>query len=295
MSPPRRRVAMSQGRIVLMSPQGGIVPMSAERRIVPICAVGMALLTLALAPPVSAQDFDLPAPAWPLAAVAGWFERALPPADATVVAEAGVTRWHGLDALVTRAVAAGVGWRTVRAGLGLSQTGEADVGWTALAAVAGAAFPRGGASVRAVSRRDRTSPFGFDAQGAAVGVEVGGGAWVEAAEGIHVWASAVQVWTHGAAPPLARPLEIGGAADLGGVTLWLSRSGVTGAARGGRAAGLTTTVGPLDAWLLARDQPLRGGLGLAARVRGLRVAAQIESHPVLRETARLAVGAGGGR
>jgi len=281
-----------QGRMV---PQRRMVPTGASWATVPASTRGAALLILVLASPTSAQDFDLPAPAWPTDAVAGWFERALPPVVAAAVVEAGVTRWHGLDRLATRAIAAGAGWRALRAGLGLSQTGEPDVGWTALAGVAGAVVPRGGASVRAVSRRDRTSPFGFDAQGAAVGVEVGGGAWIEATQGVHVWASAVQVWTRGAAPPLARPLEIGGAADLGGVTLWLSRSGVTGAARGGRAAGLATAVGPLDVWLLARDQPLRGGLGVAARVRGLRVAGQIESHPVLRETARLALGAGGGR
>ena len=269
--------------------------MSAERRMVSTSVRRVVLLALALARPASAQDFDLPAPAWPMSPVAAWFERALPPAVAAAVAEAGVIRWHGLDALATRAIAAGAGWRALRVGLGLSQTGEPDVGWTALASVAGAVVPRGGASLRAVSRRDRTSPFGFDARGAAVGVEVGGGAWIEAAEGVHVWASAVQMWTSGAAPPLARPLEIGGAADLGGVTLWLSRSGVTGAARGGRAAGLATTAGPLDVWLLARDQPLRGGLGVSAHVRGLRVAAQIDSHPVLRETARLSLGAGGGR
>jgi len=269
--------------------------MSAERRMVSTSVRRVVLLALALARPASAQDFDLPAPAWPMSPVAAWFERALPPAVAAAVAEAGVIRWHGLDALATRAIAAGAGWRALRVGLGLSQTGEPDVGWTALASVAGAVVPRGGASLRAVSRRDRTSPFGFDARGAAVGVEVGGGAWIETAERVHVWASAVQMWTHGAAPPLARPLEIGGAADLGGVTFWLSRSGVTGAARGGRAAGLGTTAGPLDVWLSAHDQPLRGGLGVAARVRGLRVAAQIDSHPVLGETARLSLGAGGGR
>lgn len=278
-----------------MSAQRRMVPVGAQRRMVPMGARAVALLLLALAAPATAQDFDLPAPAWPPGPVGVWFERALPPTAASPVVEAGVTRWHGLDALATRAVAAGAGWRAVRAGLGLSQTGEPDIGWTALGGVAGAVVQRGGASVRAVSRRDRRSRFGFDARGAAVGIEVGGGAWIEAIEGIHVWASAAQMWTRGAAPPLARPLEIGGAADLGGVTLWLSRSGVTGAARGGREAGLATTAGPLEVWLVARDQPLRGGLGVAARVRGLRVAAQIDSHPVLRETARLSLGTGGGR
>ena len=269
--------------------------MRVQRSWFPVRAGGMTLLLIVLPWTVLAQDFDLPAPAWPPGPIAGWFERALPPAAGAPVIESGVTRWHGLDALATRSVAAGAGWRAVRAGLGLSQTGEPDIGWTALAGVAGAVFRRGGASVRVLSRRDRTSRFGFDARGAAVGIEAGGGAWIEAAEGIHVWASAAQMWTRGAAPPLIRPLEIGGAADLGGVTLWLSRSGVTGAARGGRAAGLATTLGTLDLWLVARDQPLRGGLGVAAHVRGWRVAAQMDSHPVLRETARLSLGAGGGR
>ncbi len=265
------------------------------RRMVPAWAPGLTLLMLALASPAVGQDFDLPSPAWPSAPVAGWFERGLPPATAAPLLAAGVTRWHGIEALSTRSIAAGAGWRAARAGIGLSQTGEPDIGWTAVAAVVGAVTRRGGASLRALSRRDRTSPFGFDAHGAAVGVEIGGGAWIEARRGIHVWTSAAQIWTRGAPPPLARPLEIGGAADLGGVTLWLSRSGVTGAARGGRAAGLAASAGPIDLWLVAHDQPIRGGVGIAAHVRGLRMAAQVDSHPVLRETARLSLGAGGGR
>lgn len=267
--------------------------MSAKPRMVPMPRA--ALLLLALASPVAAQDFDLPAPAWPPDPVAAWFERGLPPARPAPALAAGVTRWHGVDGLATRSIAAGAGWRAARAGLGLSQTGEPDVGWTALAAALGAVTGRGGASLRALARRDRTSPFGFDAVGAGVGLEAGVGAWIEAAPRIHVWTSAAQIWTAGAPPPLSRPLEIGGAADLGGVTLWLSRSGVTGAARGGRAAGLAAGTGPLELWLVARDQPIRGGVGIAARVRGLRVAAQVDGHPVLRETARLSVGTGGGQ
>jgi hypothetical protein len=161
--------------------------------------------------------------------------------------------------------------------------------------VLGAVVPRAGASLRVAARRDRTSRFAFDARGAAVGAEVGGGAWIEASARIHVWVAAPQVWTRGSAPPLARPLSIGGAADLGGVTLWLGRAGVVGGAAGGREGGLSTTAGPLAVWLTARDQPLRGGLGVAARAARLEVAAQIESHPVLQETARLAVTVGGGR
>jgi hypothetical protein len=250
-------------------------------------------VALAPGPPARAQDFDLPAPAWPPGPAGAWLERALPPAAPSPAVESGLVRWHGLASLTTRALAAGAGVGPARVALGLSQTGEPDLGWTALAAAVGAAGGRGGASLRALARRDRTSRFGFDARGAEVGVELGGGAWLAAREGLHVWAVAPQVWTRGAPPPLARPLEIGAAADLGAVTLWLARAGVGGATPGGRAAGLATGAGPLAVWLSARDRPLRGGLGVAARARGVRVAAELVSHPVLGETARLSLGAGG--
>ena len=258
---------------------------------------GVAMLA-ALAALVGAQDFAAPAPAWPPGPPCLLLERGLPSATPTPVLEGAATRWHGLAALTTRAAAGALGWRALRAGVGLSQTGEPDVGWSALALAVGAAGRGGGGSLRAVARRDRTSPFGFDARGADVGVEIGGGAWIEAAGALHVWASAPQMWTRGAAPPLTRPLEVGGALDLGGVALWLSRAAVAGYPRGGRgehAAGLATSAGPLGVWLVARDQPLRGGLGVAAQARVLRVAAEVESHPVLGETARMSLGLGGGR
>jgi len=259
--------------------------------------VGMAWLALH-ALPARAQDFAAPAPAWPPGPACGPLERGLPAAVPTVAIEGATIRWHGLAALTTRAVAGTFGRRALRAAAGLSQTGEPDVGWTALALAVGAAGSGGGGSLRALARRDRTSPFGFDARGADVGVEIGGGAWIEATAALHVWVSAPQMWTRGAAPPLARPLEVGAALDLGGVALWLSRDAVAGHPSGGRgehAFGLATAAGPLGVWLVARDQPLRGGLGLAARARALRVAAEVESHPVLAETARLSLGVGGGR
>jgi len=243
-----------------------------------------------------AQDFASPAPAWPPRPATAMLERGLPAADPGAAIEGVTTRWHGLAELTTRTAAGALGWRALRIAAGLSQTGEPDVGWTALALAAGAAGPAGGGALRAAARRDRTTPFGFDARGADVGVEVGGGAWVEATPRLHVWASAPQLWTRGAAPPLARPLELGAALDLGGVMAWLGRSGVAGAPGGGRAEhalGLATSAGPLDLWLAARDQPLRGGGGLAVRARALRVAAEVESHPVLGETARMALAIGG--
>jgi len=255
--------------------------------------VAASAATTVLAPPLRAQDFDLPAPAWPPTAAGRWLEQALPPVSAVPVLEAGMVRWHGLDALVTRPIAAGAGWRSLRAGIGLSQTGEPDLGWTTLASVLGAVVPGAGASLRFAARRDRTS--GFDARGADVGAEAGGGAWFDARDHLHLWASAPQIWLHGSAPPLERPLEIGAAADLGTVTLWLSRAGVPGRTTGGREGGLSTSAGPLSLWLTARDRPLRGGLGVAARAGLLRAACEVDSHPVLRETARLSLTIGGGR
>lgn len=254
-----------------------------------------ALVLLLAAAPCAAQDFDLPAPAWPPGPAGLWLERALPPPEARPIVEAGVTRWHGLEALATRSLSAGAGWRALRGGLGLSQTGEPELGWTALASALGAVVPHAGASLRVAGRRDRTSRFGFDARGAAVGVEAGGGAWLDAGERVHVWASAPQMWTRGAAPPLDRPLEIGVAASFPGLTAWCSRAGVSGGARGGREAGVSAGAGPWAVWLIARDRPLRGGLGVAARAGTLRVAGQVDGHPVLRETARLSVTVGGGR
>lgn len=255
--------------------------------------------TFGFVAPVHAQDFDLPAPAWPPVVAGRWLERALPPAAATPVLEAGIVRWHGLDALVTHSLAAGAGWRSLRVGLGLAQTGEPDLGWTTLATVLGAVTPGAGASLRIAARRDRISGFGFDehvpAVGAAVGAEAGAGAWFDARDHLHIWASAPQIWLGGSAPPLQRPLEIGAAADLGTVTMWFARAGVPGRDAGGREGGLSTAAGPLSLWLTARDRPLRGGLGVAARAGLLRAACEVDSHPVLRETARLSLAIGGGR
>jgi hypothetical protein len=250
------------------------------------------------AAPAVAQDFAAPGPAWPPAPACAALERGLPAASPSASLAGTVTRWDGVAALVTRGAAAGSGWGALRVALGLSQTGEPDVGWTALGLAVGAAGAGAGGALRAVERRDRTTPFGLDAHGARVGLEVGGGAWVEATTGVHVWASAPQIWIQGEAPPLARPLEIGGAVDLGGAQLWLSRAGVVGHPRGSRgefAAGLATAAGPMAVWLFAREQPPRGGVGVSAGTRTLRVAAEVEGHPVLGETARMSLGLGGGR
>jgi hypothetical protein len=247
-----------------------------------------------------AQDFSAPADVdGPLSAAAGGLlEQGLPALRPGPSLELAAVRWFGLAELTTRWVAAEAGWRALRAGAGLSQTGDPDLGWTALGAALGIADSSGGAAVRAVARRDRTSRFGFDAEGAAVGVEIGGGAWVQVTPALTLWASAPQLWTRGAAPPQVRALEMGGVARVGTLAIWLARAAVPGWPRGGRgehAGGVATSLRPVAIALTARDQPLRGGVSVAARAPRVTAIAGVESHPVLGETLRLALAIGGGR
>src|SRR5205823_2242052 len=72
--------------------------------------------------------------------------------------ESGITRWFGLEALATRQIAVCGGWHGVRAAFGVSQTGEPELGWTALGAAAGGTSHAAGAALRVVARRDRASP-----------------------------------------------------------------------------------------------------------------------------------------
>jgi hypothetical protein len=217
-------------------------------------------------------------------------DRALPSATASIGALASQTRWWGLPDLETRSASVGGSFRSWRAALGLSQTGEPELGWTALAIGLGAASSDAGAGLRACVRRDRDAPWSVvRAFTAGDGVEAGAGAWLMAGEGVRVWASAPQVWTSGASPPLARPLELGvraGGEDAAWVRLVAPRAGDDGE----RALGLSLSVSPLQVWAEARDAPLRGSVGLSAAVASLRVAARIDAHPVLGETVRLSLG-----
>lgn len=251
-----------------------------------IAALGFVAVTA-----VHAQDFATATT--PVAFPASDFlERGLPRADPAAALELAAARWHGLPELTTRSASGAFGWRAARLGLGLSQTGVPDLGWTALALALGIADSSGGAAVRALARRDRTAAFGFDDVGAAVGAEAGAGGWVAVTPRLTLWASAPQLWTAGEAPPLARALEIGAVVRAGSLVLWLGRAAIPGALRGARgehAAGAGTTIGPLWIAIAARDQPLRGGLTVAADAGPAGIAAAVESHPVLGETVRLAL------
>lgn len=240
-----------------------------------------------------AQDFAGAALPGPASWACGFLESGLPSPGAGPALDASYTRWFGLPELETRAVACGAGWRRVRVAAGFSQTGEPDLGWSALGLACGVARPEGGAGLRAVARRDRAVAPGSAAAArleARAGAEVGWGAWLRAARGLRLWAAVPQSWTAGVTPPLDRPLEIGAAFERDGLALWLTRSAPSGGTEADHGAGAALRSGPLLAWGAVRDRPLRGGFGLVAAARRFFVAAAVESHPELGETVRLSFG-----
>ena len=247
------------------------------------------IAALLLARAAAAQDFSGASPPGSTRAPDGLLDRALPPATASLGASLSRTRWWGLPDLETRSASAGASYRSWRAALGLSQTGEPELGWTSLGIGLGATSARAGAALRACVRRDRDAPWSVArAFTTGDGVEAGAGAWLMAGDAVRVWASAPQVWTSGAAPPLVRPLELGvrvGEQDAVWVRLVAPRAGDDGE----RALGLSLAVAPLLAWAEVRDAPLRGSVGLSAAVASLRVAARVDAHPVLGETTRLSI------
>lgn len=98
------------------------------------------------------------------------------------------------------------------------------------------------------------------------------------------------MWVQGRLPPLPRPLTFGVRAAFPGGEAWAALAAPAGAGDdGARTAGVGLVQGPLEAWLEARDGPLRGAAGVRARVRGFEVACAVEPHPVLGETTRLAL------
>ena len=266
-------------------------------RIVPLLAGGLIALAGA-GGRAGAQDFagaTLPGPA---ASASAFLESGLPPPGAGTALDASYTRWFGLPELETRAAACGAGWRPVRLAVGLSQTGEPEIGWSALGLACGVARPGGGGGLRGVARRDRAVAPGSAAAASLegrAGVEVGWGAWLEAARGLRLWAAVPQSWTAGLAPPLDRPLEIGAVFERDGLALWLTRSAPSGATEADHGAGAALRSGPLLSWAAVRDRPLRGDLGIAVSARRLFVAAAVESHPDLGETVRLSLGLPGAR
>jgi hypothetical protein len=172
----------------------------------------------------------------------------------------------------------------LRAAAGLSRTGDAELGWTAAGLAVGGAGPQAGVALRGVARRDHAPP-GSPTSAGEVGAEAGGGAWVRVAGGLTLWATAPQLVIHGPGPPMRRTLEIGGALGSQGGRIWLAHRAPAGATISGeRVVGVEVSATPLAVWLEARDRPLRGRAGCAARWGRLATALSIEGHPVLGET-----------
>ena len=268
---------------------------SAPRTAVSVLALTLALAlapTLALTVPrdSSSQDFAPAAPAGPQAGAAALLERALPLPDDALSLESSTTRWLGMEALETRAVALGLGPGSLRVAAGLSQTGDPELGWTALALAVGAAGAEGGAGVRVAGRRDRAAGAVLDGRLALdSGYEAGAGVWLAAAPGLALWAVAAQLWTGGEAPPLARPLELGGRWSARGLSAWAGLVAPQRGDDGERFAGLAVGAGGLTLWGEARDGPLRGSVGVRGAVGPLVAEARADAHPVLAETTRLAL------
>lgn len=238
--------------------------------------------------PARSQDFTAPRPAGPSPSALTMIEWGLVPTASGASLDAAATRWFGVSDLDTRAVAVGGSWRAARATLGLSQTGDPEIGWSAVGLACGAVDSSGGAALRIVARRDRVSGGDFDPLGAGIGVEAGGGAWFEVGGGLTVWAAVPAAWTRGAAPPLERGLEVGARLTAAELSLWAARD-ASASGLEHLTAGVEVRWLPLDLWVQARDRPLRGTLGVGVAVRGLTCSAAVESHPVLGETVKLAL------
>ena len=232
--------------------------------------------------PSRAQDFAPPEPAGPSSSAAALLEHALP-AGGTWRAELLTTSWLGVPGLVTRAVCATGGLRSVRAAAGWSQTGETGAGWSGAALALGAAAPAGGAAVRVIARRDLEDAAHEDRDG----LEVGGGAWLSAGARFVVWASAPQLWTPGAPPPLPRALTAGVAADAEGLRCWFEREAParSGEESGTHAAGVALRLEAARVWVEGRGRPLRAGFGVTVRAISVRVL----SHPRLGDTVTLSL------
>ena len=250
--------------------------------------IAVAVALLGLATGASAQDLVGASPVG-LLDLHDLMERGLPSPRGGLSFAAASTRWWGLAELETRSLALGAGWRSLRAGLGLSQTGVPELGWTTLALAAGAASPAAGAAFRVVTRRDRDAPWSArHATSPEAGLELGGGAWLAPVPALRAWASAPQVWVRGEPPPLERPLELGVRAGAG-TAMWCTLRSPRPGDDGEPALGMSLELAPFTAWVEVRDAPLRGSAGVCARAGPLAVRTRVDAHPALGETVRFGI------
>jgi len=237
-----------------------------------------------LATEARAQEFAVPG----ASAVNGpgsFLDRGLPDIRASGAVAALDTRWP-LD-LSERSLMIGGARHGVAAAAGVSRAGSEAFGWSGAGLALGFADRLAAAGIRGLIRRDDGATE-FEPH---LGVEAGAGGWMRIPFG-SVWASAPQAWLDGVAPPLARGLSIGVELESPGVLFSIEREAprrgiVEGA---GHTARLALVWSGVSAWIEARDDPWRGGIGLEASAGALRVATQVDSHPVLAPTVRLSVG-----
>lgn len=228
-----------------------------------------------------AQDFAVPGA---LPSDGDLLERGLPAArSGLAVIALDVARPAGLG---TRALALTAGFHGVRVAAGLARTGDAELGWSTAAFAFGFSGPDGGAALRGSLRRDDAAAPGE----VVLGGEVGGGGWI-ALGGARAWIAAPQAWLGGALPPLARGVTAGvdwrGAGGFAGVAREAPRRGFAEGALYSARVGLA--LGGLALWSEVREDPLRGGVGVSADLGPVRCVAQVDAHPVLATTTRLAL------
>jgi hypothetical protein len=258
----------------------------------PLRLVAAALVAAARGAPVHAQDFASPTRAGTGETPGAFLEGALPAPVTGSGLEMLAIQWDPAAQLTTRALAARGAARRLEWGAGISSSGDGEIGWNALALALGHAVDSHGAAVRALVRRDRAPRPGVARP---LGGEAGAGFWSRIGARGRVWASAPMALTTGEAPPLDRGLETGVALAMRDFSAWLSWSAPAGAVDAAeRALGVSCESGALALWAEARDRPLRGSLGLRAHRGSLAVAARVDEHPALGETARLSLCVGGG-
>ena len=236
-----------------------------------------------LATETHAQEFAIP-DASGARTPGALLDRGLPQGGAAFAAALD-TRWP-LD-LSARSLMIGGAWRGVAAAAGVSRAGDGELGWSAAGLALGFADRGAGAGLRGVLRHDDGASE-FEPH---LGVEVGAGGWVRFRFG-RVWATVPQAWQSGVSPPLPRGLTLGAELESSGVLFALEREAPRRglAESAGHTARLAVVWSSVAAWLEARDDPWRGGIGISATAGALHVAAQVDSHPVLAPTVRLSAG-----
>jgi hypothetical protein len=245
----------------------------------------------------AAQEFAPAAPSGPEPGPSSMLERSLPapPAGAAAApasAECTLTRWNALDSFTTRSAAIMGAWRAGRIALGISSTGDAELGWNAAAIVAGVTTSRAGAALRVIGRRDRSPPE-IGAMRSA-GLEVGAGFWSRIGEAFTLWMSAPGMVGAGEPPPLERGIESGVRASSATFSAWGALiAPSSGDPSISRVAGVLCRSRNAQLWIEGRTVPLRASAGLALSRGHLRVAVQTDEHPVLGETLHVSLSTAG--